>query len=647
MKLNAMTANLADKFTTAQAGLSSTRVSDLGLLQDSSLLRPLNGSIMLPQLSALERGAKDRPDMLALSPPSNPSREQRRMASAMRRAGDVGDRQVLKEVKLPDSLLRRAPRTSAPGSGQLSGSDLHVPSRDIKTEATHHASHKPTRRLKLHSLWEEAYAMAEDEGDYVEARGSQQDMLPPRWMMRSSRKTIIIGSDNIVGLYRMLANPHSHGHLMWDIIGIILILYDLASIPVEIAWDITTDGTPWWLTSLEIAYWTVDMFVGFIRGYYDKGMLVWQPGKVSRRYLRTWFTFDLMLIMVDCLFLFSRVMELTALASVMLWVRLVRMWRMLKLRQAARKLEDACQNHTLTLVHAVIYTSFVISILTHMIACAWYYIGFMGRNAGSQNWIDEALYDGMMNERSLVVDYLFCFHWVLGQFTPAPAPMAPTNWQERAFTIIVIFFTLFVLGKEYQKMSRTVQELNASRHEGNRIRRQVQMFLALHKVPLDLAIRTTRFADHVLSRRAQVVLDSSLISEHLHRELKMHQRQAYLMEHPLFKLIFGVSTDCASNVCDALQQHSYDKGRAVFATGSVARCMYITLNGSFYIQAEESSESFENTRYLAELALYANALVHSSTLQATTFCDAFSFCAADFKRAVQHHPRCSCLASGC
>eukprot|EP00971_Amphidinium_carterae_P171041 3389695-Amphidinium_carterae.1 len=67
-------------------------------------------------------------------------------------------------------------------------------------------------------------------------------------------------------------------HLMWDCVALLLISYDLAMIPIEVAWDLPREdkalgqsvlrhlescglrmcqGTPIWFVALEIAYWTL------------------------------------------------------------------------------------------------------------------------------------------------------------------------------------------------------------------------------------------------------------------------------------------------------------------------------------------------------------------------------------------------------
>eukprot|EP00971_Amphidinium_carterae_P290802 5774663-Amphidinium_carterae.2 len=52
--------------------------------------------------------------------------------------------------------------------------------------------------------------------------------------------------------------------------------------------------------------------------------------------------------------------------------------------------------------------------------------------------------------------------------------------------------------------------------------------------------------------------------------------QGYLVDHPLFKFLRHAYPESLSRVCEALSQHSYDKGRAIFTAGSIARCLYIT-----------------------------------------------------------------------
>jgi len=440
-------------------------------------------------------------------------------------------------------------------------------------------------------------------------------------------------------------NPHSQINLGWDCLGLLLTVYDLVSIPIEIAWDLPTESrgtpTPVALVLFEIVFWSLDMALSFFRGFFSNGVVVLNMRMITRKYLRGWFGLDLLLIVVDCLIVFSRSWNITGLVRLTTWIRMIRMTRIYKMMRTAKVLEEACITWRLpsaSLAHAVIYSFAMILLLTHMVACAWYLIGRRGRTAGHDNWLDAY----GISSTDMEVEYLLSFHWVMAQFTPAPASIHPATPEERFFTIIVIFFTLFVLGKGYQKMSQTIQELNASRQAKNVARRQIQQFLALHKVPLDLAMRTNRFADHVLARRARVELDPTLVSEHLRQELTTHQRQAYLLEHPLFELFLMGNPDVLCHVCEALQHHSYDKGQAIFASGSLARCMYISSQGAFELETDMTYENYTTIAYFSEVSLYAT-FMHASTLRATTFCDAFTLHAADFKLSVVHDPGCSRL----
>jgi len=65
-----------------------------------------------------------------------------------------------------------------------------------------------------------------------------------------------------------------------------------------------------WFTQI---FWNVDIVATFFVGYYNHGKLVMDPHKIAKRYLSSWFVFDLMVVTLDwVLFIIGQGSESTA-----------------------------------------------------------------------------------------------------------------------------------------------------------------------------------------------------------------------------------------------------------------------------------------------------------------------------------------------
>eukprot|EP00913_Durusdinium_trenchii_P017724 g16657.t1 len=93
-------------------------------------------------------------------------------------------------------------------------------------------------------------------------------------------------------------------------------------------------------------YWTLDLFLGFITGFYDAGSLELELRRTIRNYLTGWFTFDVAVVCVDWTSEFldnNGIDDLPRLSRTMRLgkiVRLLRLSRMLKLGTLSESMMD-------------------------------------------------------------------------------------------------------------------------------------------------------------------------------------------------------------------------------------------------------------------------------------------------------------------
>merc|ERR1719159_996213 len=89
-----------------------------------------------------------------------------------------------------------------------------------------------------------------------------------------------------------LMRPNQSKKVAWDVMGIVLIAWDVMWLPLNLSFDpepILFTDFMFWLT---LIFWTSDIALSFITGFYKNGEIVMHRAKIARNYLTTWFIPD-------------------------------------------------------------------------------------------------------------------------------------------------------------------------------------------------------------------------------------------------------------------------------------------------------------------------------------------------------------------
>lgn len=440
--------------------------------------------------------------------------------------------------------------------------------------------------------------------------------------------------------------PHSKVRISWDVVGAALLLSDVVMVPYMAAWrvDIDVPSALFFLLVITSVFWLVDIILNCKTGFYRDGVLVTDGREAVMNYARTYMAFDLVCIVLD-LFVVAvpdSSSDLNVLRG-MRFLRMLRLMRVAKFGRLSQALEDACSAPSyqwIVLVVALVKIFIGLLVGAHLLACAWYWIGSAG--PPGRNWIDQR------RAQSKSERYMQALYWVLCQFT-SPS-VAQQNGLETAFAGFVILFVLLVLGSCISKLTTTLSQLNRWNSEGAQRRRQLRQYLVRSQVPMELSVRIMQFVDNELLREANSIMEATalnMLSKQLRAELHVLQRGPHLAACPLFALVQATLPEVFLEVCGALSARIFEQSQVVFAAGTWAQCMYITVHGKYKLQVDpcgrrpngEIVEFNDNQAQFAEISLFSPFL-HTSTLTAGTVADAFTLCSADFLEAVQSSPVC-------
>ncbi|CAE7830230.1 Hcn3 [Symbiodinium microadriaticum] len=459
--------------------------------------------------------------------------------------------------------------------------------------------------------------------------------------------------------------PNSKFRIAWDMASAGMILMDAFLLPICLAWNLTLTPFPTpnvathvglhVFASVSLVFWPIDIYLSFTTGFFVQGVLQTARSAIAARYLHTWFVFDLGLVAIDVSAGFMMLLEeenqsqefLQSLRSAR-YLRLLRTLRILRLLKAGKinllleNLVISTGRQWLILAFTVGRMLLAIGMIAHIMACIWFGLGkAVTETSDIDSWIELAL----ITNSTGYVQYVHSIGWIL--LPPAPPTLEPDSGLEHFVSLMLFVTTVLVIGSALSILTGTLQEIRQVNNERSRKRRELRIFLQTKAVPTELLMRIMSYADYKMARQSPIVYDNALISPMLQAELATFQFGSNLTEHPFFSLTASIFPTIFAEFCSALQKRFYSEAESVFSMGSIAEMMYVTSHGEYALGVDEGSKQvvrFSGAhRYFAEVALYAEAVMHVCTLTAESFAEVFVLSSTSLASLLANSPMCTTM----
>lgn len=397
-------------------------------------------------------------------------------------------------------------------------------------------------------------------------------------------------------------HPSSQKRLYWDLSGLVLLGHDLIMIPFVSAFEPGETAFLSMIIYIGIAFWTVDMFLSFITGYQEKhGVIVMDPWRVAKRYLKSWFVLDVFLVTFDWLLMTiwaeeendinnNSASKLGRSLRTVRFLRSVRLLRLLKLKRIFQEIQDNIDNEVMSTYWGILKITVMIATANHVIACLWYSIGVSGDDGthDSPNWVRK---NGLF-ERDIKYRYTTSMHWSLTQFMPASMEVYPNNLAERVFTIVVAYLAMITFSSFISTLTSSMTQLR------NRTANETRQFWLLRRYLKDLCItkktslRVQRYLECAWRRNQNCVQEKEvhllgLLSQPLAEEVKHESFAPHLETHALFKSVGALS----KTFTGALQAVSFAARDVCFKCGLKSESMLIVADGEFEYCKQSDEEA--------------------------------------------------------
>mmetsp|Transcript_27724 Transcript_27724/g.52163 ORF Transcript_27724/g.52163 Transcript_27724/m.52163 type:complete len:734 (+) Transcript_27724:3-2204(+) len=401
-------------------------------------------------------------------------------------------------------------------------------------------------------------------------------------------------TDNVC-MQRFIVGPNSVKRMIWDTLSILVLGMDVVMVPL-IAFDISETPALKNLSLICTYFWTFDMLASFLTGFHVEGTVEMRPRKVFQNYLRGWFPFDLVVVLLDWFLLVSalgmadlvglfRLSRILRFARVFRAIRLLRLVRMVKLPALLDDMAEYMRFDSLSTAFRVMRSLITIGVANHFLACGWYAVG----KASTPSWITELDDDG----RDLAFRYVTALHWSLTQFTPASMEIHPRGFPERVYSICVLFLALVVFSSFVSSITNAMNHLRQVNAASSKQKRNLRRYIQENKLSLELGNRITAFAKQLrMGTRARVhekeVDVFKVLPESLRLQLHWEVYVPVLSHHSFFFHCAELFELFVLELCQsAVHEKSLMTGQELFRQNDEANEMYICISGSLgYYQGQ-------------------------------------------------------------
>lgn len=395
----------------------------------------------------------------------------------------------------------------------------------------------------------------------------------------------------------MLHPGHKH-RFLWDLFGMLMLCYDVVIIPVQAAFDPHTATHDHIINWIVLLFWTGDLFLSCITGYYVQGSLVLQPRAVLLHYARTWMIPDIAIIGLDWA---TVVMNLQSASQsrdntsnilktlkIIRMIRMLRLVRLLKLRRILQDFHEHSNSESFSIILSLCTLVVFLVAVNHFIACLWYAVGT------SQQGISWVLVHDLQ-DREVLDRYLTSLHWALTNIASS-MEVHPYNTTERAFAVIVLIIGVILSSAFLSMVTGSMLQLWTLWNEERRQFWLLRRYLRDANISSSLAMRVECYLEFIWRREQRDVQEQqvqllSRLSDPLQNELKHESFAPHLRSHALFSALCD-STKVFLKACAAC---ALAPGDLHFCCGEEAASMTFITNGTLqYHRGSDTGSEHED-----------------------------------------------------
>jgi hypothetical protein len=451
---------------------------------------------------------------------------------------------------------------------------------------------------------------------------------------------------------RLLFHPESYGVLVWDLVLILLIVYQAFSIPYLVCFDVQVAGALGYLEFLVNVVFMCDIAINFNTAYFAKGAFVTNRRKIAKRYMQFWFWADVISTFPyswiagnflsepsDSNKAASSATQIIKLIRILRFLRILRLIRLAKLKRILFKIEDFLSSNMMAALFVFLRLLFLIFFLAHWTACWFYYVSYNDAESNPQTWQSENM---ILTDHSLFDIYITSLYWAFTTMsTVGYGDVVPFTASEKIYAIFAMIMACGSFAYTVGSIGNLVSKSSAEATEYREQVMAVNRYMRKKELPKDLQFRVRRYLEYLWDNKKQNYLNEkeilSLLSEPLRDELYDHVHGSVIKSCASFE---GLEMHFIGQLSKLLETETFAPGDVIFELGEVSTTLYFLQHGCVDVYHQITNSSFRELRtkqFFGEIAFFTEK-PRCASVRCMDFVDLFSLHRSDLMRVMEKFP---------
>lgn len=406
----------------------------------------------------------------------------------------------------------------------------------------------------------------------------------------------------------------------WNMLMLVVITYTAIEAPLRL---VIKPPSSIWLHVADLLItllFAADILLHFRFSILRAGRWVSDRDTVAKRYLKTWFVWDLIAALpFDVLIGFF----LPA-GRFILLMRVVHLGRLAKLVRIFyyRDYFGYFLNINFSIFRLLFFT-YLLGLSSHWIACGWYHLT-----------VNEAQINDYFSA------YLHSLYWTVTTLTTVGyGDITPHGNLEKIYTMIVMILGVGVYGYVIGNVANIISSLDVGKTRHRERVEKINAFMIDHKFPAGLQHRVKNYFSYLWESRrgydqASVFAD---LPESFKVEFALQINKDIIAKVPLFR---GAGRKLIKDIVMVLKPSIFQPGDLVCKFGEIGDKMYFINKGDVEVVAPNGLDVYNTLTgggFFGEVALLMSR-PRNASVRAVDYCELYSLDKKDFDRVLHDYP---------
>ncbi|MBN1685627.1 MAG: ion transporter [Spirochaetales bacterium] len=402
----------------------------------------------------------------------------------------------------------------------------------------------------------------------------------------------------------------------WDLTVLVVTIGTALVIPFSVVFKNTGEPVPILLTFLSTIVFIVDMFVSFNTSFIYQGKNIEDKREVARRYLRGWFTIDLIAALpLGIILTFLLTPEGSA-------VHLVRVLALIKLFHVGKTMQRIGGTNVNPAILRLSLLVFWILLAAHVASCGWIFLN--ETPVGTQNY-----------ER-----YIRAFYWTITTITTIGyGDITPEGPRQTLYVIFIEILGAGMYGLVIGNIANLIANIDVAKTQYKEKLDKINTFLKYRNIPVDQQRKINDYYNYLWESRRGYD-ESSVLADlpgPLKQSVLLFLNKEIIEKVPIFE---AAGEDLIKDIIVNMEPVVFTPGDYIVRAGEVGFDMYFISRGRVDVMSADETARYATLtagQFFGEIALLLS-MPRTATIKATEYCDLYRLDKETFDGILTRYP---------